>query len=95
MPEYWTKVDTNSDLNSWDFPISWVPDAVIIYLGDNDMNRLKKTTQEEFQIGYLNLMQNIYDSYKKFAPQIPKIISLCGSPEKLCQWMENSMKNFK
>ena len=44
MPEYWTKVDTNSDLNSWDFPISWVPDAVIIYLGDNDMNRIKKTT---------------------------------------------------
>ena len=36
MPEDWTKVTTNSIKGSWEFPPSWVPQAVLVWLGTND-----------------------------------------------------------
>jgi hypothetical protein len=41
MPHDWTKVTTNGELNSWNFPESWVPDAVIVWLGANDRINFK------------------------------------------------------
>lgn len=42
MPHYWTCTTSNSKVDTWNFSSDWIPDAVIVKLGDNDYASWKK-----------------------------------------------------
>lgn len=57
MPEDWTKVTTDSPNNSWEFPSSWQPDAVIVWLGANDRINIKQVNRTQFISSYVALFK--------------------------------------
>lgn len=73
MSFYWNRTLATSDA-LWDFS-SWIPHAVIVYLGSNDFNNFVPPTIEVFSAAYDTLLLDIVSSYKD---RMPAIISLCG-----------------
>ena len=95
MPDDWTRVTTNGQLNSWDFPASWVPDAVLVWLGANDQLNPKLPKKDEFVPAYVSMLQEIYDSYKGFAPNVPKLIALCMNEQQSCTFILEAVVKFQ
>jgi len=81
----------------WNFS-SWVPDLVILSLGGNDYNNIKKPVESIFVQAYIRFLEYIYQSYK---PNLPTIINICGgsspsdhSRNRACPFVSNASSTY-
>lgn len=68
VPELWTRYGANDADNSYTFPSSWMPQAVVINLGTNDFSYLGTRSPidpKAYQAGIVNFVKTIQTHYPK------------------------------
>jgi len=83
---------------AWNFD-SWIPDLIILSLGGNDYNNIRKPVESVFVPDYIRFLEYLYSSYK---PNIPTIINICGgsspsdhSRNRACPFVSNASSTYK
>lgn len=61
LPTYYERTLPKDAASRWDFS-SWQPDAVVINLGTNDFSTEEDPTQEDFEAGYVALLETVRDA---------------------------------
>ena len=64
FPTLYDRVVCHDSGRKWDYS-QWVPDAVVIHLGQNDFSTEPKPDSQDYIEGYLRLIQEIRGNYPK------------------------------
>eukprot|EP01100_Stratorugosa_tubuloviscum_P012051 TRINITY_DN5543_c0_g3_i2.p1 TRINITY_DN5543_c0_g3~~TRINITY_DN5543_c0_g3_i2.p1 ORF type:complete len:403 (-),score=164.65 TRINITY_DN5543_c0_g3_i2:104-1279(-) len=89
MPIYFNRTLANDPNSIWNFS-SWVPDAVVINLGTNDFTTQPNPSQQLFQDGYTNMLEQIRGAYGKSI----LIYAVCGPAinDPCCMYIQQVVK---
>lgn len=78
MPELFTRLSDNSKDGSYRLQDKYQPNALFVFIGENDYYyNIKTPSKTKFVNGYVSMLESIVREYMILGLEVPLIINIC------------------